>query len=225
MSSRRTGYAVIAATLLACAAAFARAEQLKLEHSPITSPRVTKHFSGRCQGKAPICLHRAILSFRLRKPARASLTLVDSSGRTVFAFTPSSGHRYPAGRVQLRWDGRTQSGGRAADGTYRLRVDLLSLGRTITIPSPLIVDTVPPTLTLLSRPGTAPVRYRVSEPAHVFLAYHHGACDSSSATVLRGHAGRVRIPAALRRQPGCMLMVAVDLAGNRSHTVSAGRLS
>jgi FlgD Ig-like domain len=222
MSSRRTGYAVIAVILLACAAAFARAEQLKLAHSPITAPRVTKHFSGVCQAHAPACVDVARLSFKLREPSTLALSLVDSAGHTVWAF-PQVVNRYPAGRVQLRWDGRTQTGARAPDGTYRLRVDLLSLGRTITIPSPLIVDTVPPTLTLLSRPGAAPVRYRVSEPAHVFLAFRPA--GGGTVTVLRGRDGRVRIPAALRRGGGSMLMVAVDLAGNRSRTVSVGSLS
>lgn len=225
MSSSRTGYAIIAATIIVSAVAFARAEQLKLEHSPVTSPRITKHFSGVCRAKATsACVDVAKLSFRLREPARVFLTLVDASGNTVYAFTQAAGRSYPAGRVSVRWRGRSQAGQRAPDGRYRLRVDLLSLGRTITIPSPLIVDTAPPTLTLLSRPGTTPVRYRVSEPAHVFLAYYRGACRRGPATVLRGHDGRVRISAALRRQPGCMLMVAVDLAGNRSRPVSAGRL-
>jgi hypothetical protein len=220
MSSRRTGYAIIAAIIVASAVAFARAEQLKLEHSPVTSPRVTKHYSPTCRPVRGACAHTAPLSFRLRKPAQVALTLVDASGHTVYAFTPAAGRRYPAGRVHLRWDGHTQAGARAPDGSYRLRVHLISLGRTITIPSPLIVDTVPPTLVLLSRPGAAPVRYRLSEPAHVFLAYTAG----GHATVLRGHDGRVRIPASLRRLRGSMRMIAVDLAGNRSQTVSAGTL-
>ena len=99
MSSRRTGYAIIAAVILASAVAFARAEQLKLEHSPITSPRITKHFSRVCRRKAPACVDMAKLSFRLRKPARVALTLVDASGHTVYAFAPAAGRRYPAGRV------------------------------------------------------------------------------------------------------------------------------
>ncbi len=223
MSSRRTGYAVIAAILLACAAAFARAEQLKLAHSPVTSPRMTKHFSPVCAENPPVpaaCLRHATLSFKLRKPAGLSLTLVDSAGHTVFVF-PQAVNRHPAGRVQVTWDGRTQSGALAPDGTYRLRVHLLTLGRTITIPTPLIVDTVKPVLTLRSRPGATPVRYRVSEPAHVFLAFNAG----GHVTVLRGRNGRVRIPEPLRRRGGSMLMVAVDLAGNRSQTVSVGSLS
>ena len=33
------------------------------------------------------------------------------------------------------------------------------------------VPEAPPLLTLLSRPGSAPVRYRVNEPARVYLAF------------------------------------------------------
>jgi FlgD Ig-like domain len=223
MSSRRTGYAIIGAILVVSAAAFARAEQLKLQHSPVTAPRITTHFSGVCEKTRPACVDAATLSFKLRKPARVALTLVDASGHTVVAFTPAAGRQYPVGRVQVTWRGRTHSGARAPDGRYRLRVHLISLGRTITIPAPLIVDTVPPVLTLVSRPGSAPVRYRVNEPARVYLAFRPAGGGRGS--VLGGHDGRVRIPAALRRSGGSMLMVAVDLAGNRSHAVSAGSLS
>ena len=74
----------------------------------------------------------------------------------------------------------------------------------------------------MSRPGAAPVRYRVSEPARVFLAIRPPSGGRSR--VLRGHDGRVRIPASLQRLAGSMVMVAVDLAGNRSRPVSAGTL-
>jgi FlgD Ig-like domain len=221
MSSRRTGYAIVATLILVSAVAFTRAEQLKLERSPITAPRITKHFSTACR-PSPLCPARATLSFRLRRASRVSLTLVDASGAAVRALTPPQGRGYGVGRVTVHWNGRGQDGGIAPDGRYLLRVDLLTLGRTITIPSPLIVDTQPPRLTLVSPPGTAPVRYHANEPVHVFMAVRPLA--GGPTRVLRGRKGRVRIPASLRHAPAVMTMVAVDLAGNRSPAIRAGTL-
>jgi hypothetical protein len=222
MSSRRTGYAIVISLIVASALAFARAEQVKLEHSPVTAVRITHHFSPICRPGPRRCKPVAPLSFKLRKPSVVELTLIDSSGHTVWTFTPPGGRHYPAGRVKVHWNGRLHSGAKAPDGHYRLRVALPTLHRTITIPNNLIVDTVPPRLTLVSRPGAIPVRYTVSEPSHVYLAIRP---DNGGRTgVLRGHNGRFRIPPPLHHLPATMVMVAIDLAGNSSGQVPAGRL-
>ncbi|MGN6379455.1 MAG: hypothetical protein ACTHNU_10930 [Gaiellales bacterium] len=220
MSRRRTGYAIVASLILASAVAFARAEQLKLERSPVASPHITKHFSTTCT-PGPRCLSHATLSFRLRTSSALGLSLVNSSGDTVWTF-PEVTNRYPPGRVTVHWNGRLNGGERAPDGHYRLRIGLRSLGRTITIPNPVIVDTVRPKLTVTSPPGAAPVRYTVNEPAHVYLLLRP--VGGGRPHLLRGRRGRVRIPAQLRRQPATMSLIAVDLAGNSSGVVSAGRL-
>jgi hypothetical protein len=222
MSSRRTGYAIVICLIVASAFAFARAEQLKLEHSPVTAVRITHHFSPVCRPGPARCKRVAPLSFKLRKPSVVELTLIDSSGHTVWTFTPPGGRQYPAGRIKVHWNGRLQSGGTAPDGHYRLRVGLPTLHRTITIPDNLVVDTMPPRLTRLSPLGALPVRYAVNEPSHVYLAIRPD--DGSSTHVLRGHNGHFHLPPRLRHVPATMVMIAIDLAGNSSRPVPAGRL-
>jgi FlgD Ig-like domain len=209
----------VAVLIAASGAAFARAEQLKLERSPVATPRITKHLSTTCK-PGPHCVHTAALGFALRTPATLELTLLDSSGRTVRTFTPDGGRRYPAGRVTLRWDGRRQGGAPAADGRYRLRVDLVSLGRTITIPDPIVLDTAAPTLALLSTPGQVPVRYRVSEQARVYLSIRPS--GGAPGTILRGRHGRVVVPAKDHGRGAIMTLIAVDAAGNVSAPLAAG---
>lgn len=222
MTSRRTGYAIVICLIVASAFAFARAEQLKLERSPVTAVRITRHFSTACHPGHLRCKPLAPLSFKLRKPSVVNLTLVDSSGRTVWTFTRANGRTYQPGRITVAWNGHVQGGGKAPDGHYRLRVAMPTLHRTITIPNSLILDTVPPRLTLVGPPGATPVRYTVSEPSRVYLAIRP---DNGGPTrVVRGRHGRVRIPLALHHQPATMVMVAIDQAGNSSGPVPAGRL-
>jgi hypothetical protein len=223
MSRHRTGYAIVGTLIAASAVAFVHAEQLKLRRAPVGDTRITKHFSTTCR-PSHSCprSHRAPLRFRLRTPARLRLTLVNAAGRTVRTFTPPGGRRYGRGDVQVRWDGRTDAGRRAPDGRYRLRVELPAQGRTITIHDPVVLDTVPPRLRLVSRPGRTPVRYAVSEHARVFLAVRPLA--GGDLRLLRGHRGRVVVPPSLARSPARMTLVAVDLAGNASRAISAGRL-
>jgi FlgD Ig-like domain len=222
MPATRTGYAVVAVLIVASGGAFLRAEQLKLERSPVASPRITKHLSTTCK-PGPHCVRVAVLRFALRTPATLELTLVNSSGRTVRTFTPAAGRPYSEGTVSVSWDGRTQSGSPAADGRYRLRVDLVSLDRAITIPDPVVLDTVAPTLTLSSRPGQIPVRYAVSEQARVYLSLRPA--DGSPGTVLRGRRGRVLVPAADQEHGATMTLVAVDAAGNVSAPLAAGAMA
>ena len=157
--SRRTGIIVIAAMLAASGLAFLRAEQLKLERSPVGSTHLQKYFSTTCTPLHPRTRcrsHSALLRFRLRKAGRVALAIVSTSGATIDRLTPAAGRRLPQGPVAMRWDGRTDAGAQAPQGTYHLRVHLLSLGRTITIPDPIELDLTAPAVTLLSRPARSP---------------------------------------------------------------------
>lgn len=220
MSTRRTGYAIVGTLILASAVAFVHAEQLKLQRGPVGATRITKHFSPVCRaGPACPASHLALLRFRLRTGARLELTLVDAAGATVRTFTPPGGRRYSPGLVKVYWNGRTEARRPAPDGRYRLRVALVG-NRTITIPDPLILDTKPPRLRLLSAPGRLPVRYATNEQANVYLAVHPVAGGRTH--ILRGHRGRVVVPAALVSAPATLKLVAVDRAGNASPAVAAG---
>jgi flagellar hook capping protein FlgD len=225
MSQKRTGYLVIAVLLAVSGVAFLRAEQLKLQHSPVGAVQIQKQFSTTCPVHANLrCRsHSARLSFRLRNPGRLALAIVDGSGRVVDRLG-SSGRRHGRGRVTITWDGRETSGATAADGTYHLRVSLLDLHRTITIPDPIGLDTTAPTLTLPDGPGHLPLRYRTSEQAVVFVhAVAVGGADAGHGALFRGHGGRVHFRRT--RLAGAQVritLVAVDPAGNASAPVDAG---
>ena len=139
--SHRAAAAIPLVLIALCAAAFLRAEQLKLHHSPVAHPHVRQAFSPGCTD--PGCLPAAKLRFTLRKPQALDLAIVDADGNVTKTFATNRSYR--KGPVVLHWDGSTDSGAQAADGRYRLRVTLAD-GRQVTIPDAIIVDTVPPTI-------------------------------------------------------------------------------
>jgi FlgD Ig-like domain len=221
----RTGIIVIAVLLAASGLAFLRAEQVKLERSPVGGTKLQKYFSTTCpiHRKTRCTSHSALLRFRLRKPAKVALAIENSAGEIVRRLTPAAGERRPRGPVKLRWNGRTDSGAPAPPGTYHLRVDLLSLGRVITIPDPIELDNTRPTLTLLSGHGVLPLRYRTSEPAVVYVVARGVGAAAGRAALYRGHSGRVHFRhTQLDGSTVRITLVAVDRAGNTSTTVTAG---
>jgi len=139
--SHRAAAAIPLVLIALCAAAFLRAEQLKLHHSAVGHPHVRQAFSPGCTD--PGCLPAAKLRFTLRKPQALDLAIVDASGNVTK--TLATNRSYRKGPVVLHWDGSTDAGGGAPDGRYRLRVTLAD-GRQVTIPDAIIVDTVPPTI-------------------------------------------------------------------------------
>ena len=125
---------LVLALLGGTAAAFAVTEALKLEGWAIARPRATKTFApdARCGPR------KARLSFRLLRSDRIDAVVVDAEGRPVR--TLASRVPRPRGRVRLRWDGSRDTGGRAPDGEYRLRVHLARKDRTITLPNVVRLD-------------------------------------------------------------------------------------
>lgn len=120
--------------------AFAVTQSLKLERSPLTAPRFDKRFSPVCRCEQS----RARLAFRLRKPDRLDLALLDRDGRVVRAL--GQDRPYERGAVRLLWDGRDGAGLLVPDGPYRLRVHLDRSRRTVVIPNAVLVDSKPPKL-------------------------------------------------------------------------------
>jgi hypothetical protein len=139
--SHRAAAAIPLVLIALCAAAFLRAEQLKLHHSAVGHPHVRQAFSPGCTD--PGCLPVAKLRFMLRKPQALNLAIVDADGNVTK--TLATGRSYRKGPVVLHWDGSTNAGAQAADRHYRLRVTLAD-GREVTIPDAIIVDTVPPAI-------------------------------------------------------------------------------
>ena len=166
---------VVALLLGGSAAAFALAEHLKLERSPVFRTRVGKLLGPNCR-----CQHRRIpVQFSLRKPERLSVVVVDSDGkavRTLLMPTP-----VPAGRQRFGWDGRDDSGQVVPAGTYKPRLHLAKEHRTILMPNPIKVDPARPAIALVSlaprvispgrvfRRNHVAVRWRASEPVQALL--------------------------------------------------------
>ena len=157
------------------AAAFAVTQGLKIEPSPILAPRIDKVFS-------PVCdcgTRLAGIQFRLRKPDRVQLDIVDSNGDVVRELV--SGKRLRRGTVTYTWNGRDDQGQFVGEGVYKPRVHLADHHRTIDLPNDMRVDTTPPTISLVSvaprefspdgdRHGDrVVVAYKTSEPAHGVL--------------------------------------------------------
>ena len=92
---------LVVGLLAGSAAAFAVTERLKLERSPIFGTQVDKRVS-------PETGRRAKIVFRLRKPERLSLAIVDSKGDVVRELINSS--HVSAGRKQYYWGGRDDAG-------------------------------------------------------------------------------------------------------------------
>ncbi len=225
MARVRIATVVVGALIVAAAAAFLRAEHLKLERSPVARPVIQRYFSATCTVGTRHCRasHRASLSFTLRRPATVALAIVDAGGHVVRRL----GEPAPRskGVVSTSWDGRTGSGALAPDGDYHLRVELRSLDRTITIPDPLVLDDTRPVVTLESPPGAVPVRYGVSERARVWavarIANYAGTGDAPRAS-FRGRNGVVHFRHARQIPPGTpisLVLVALDAAGNSSTIV------
>ena len=218
------------------AAAFAVTQGLKLEKSPILSPRITKTFSPRCDCARWAPLNggdRADVNFRLRKGDRVTLQIVDGDGEVVRTLIRAQ--RYPVGRLDVPWDGRDDAGQIVADGDYRPRVRLADAHRTIVIPNEMKVDTVKPRIERfsLSRRVFSPdgdgradgisVAYELSERGRVRLLVNGkqrvrklGQAPTGALQWFGRLRGRPVRPRLYRLE-----LVAVDDAGNRTR-VSAG---
>ena len=211
--SHRAAAAIPLVLIALCAAAFLRAEQLKLHHSAVAHPHVRQAFSPGCTD--PGCLPAARLSFTLRKAQALVLAIVDADGNVTR--TIATGRRYRKGPVVLHWDGSTDSGGQAPDGRYRLRVTLAD-GREVTIPDAFIVDTVPPTIRI-DRVRRGPAALAIHYTRSLGNGYALMIVRQGSRIVLQKRViPHVAHLAYGQVAPGRYLieMVAVDQAGNRT---------
>lgn len=174
--ARALSTTLVLALLAATAAAFALTEGVKLERTPVFGTKVSKTFSPAC-GCASAYAH---VQFRLRSRQRLKVWIERDGGQRVRTLVP--GTVYPRGGVGLTWDGLTDAGTTVADGVYRPVVKLVASHRTIVVPSMIVLDTKPPTITvrkpqfpLLSPDGDGRrdvfrVPYRIDERAQAILS-------------------------------------------------------
>ena len=125
------------------------------------------------------------MRFRLPRSDRVTASVVDERGDEVRRLADD---RLLGARTHyFHWDGRTDAGRRAGDGTYRLRVSLRSQGRSLLAPRTVTVDTTPPAPRMVrvspativpgggGRRGRARMRYEgPSDPAPRFTVYRTG---------------------------------------------------
>jgi hypothetical protein len=144
------------------------------------------------------------LSFTLAKPALVALRILAADG-AVLAL-PFTG-QLEAGPQLIAWDGSGVAG-RLADGAYTAQVTaadgLGDLVQQLTV----TIDTVAPTLTLLSGPE---LRLSLSESATLTVVL-----DGQQSTLVAGP-GDFRVPAGA--PPTSFSAVATDAAGNVSGTI------
>lgn len=216
---------LVLALLLATAAAFAVAERLKLERSPVTAPIIDRIVGPTCRCEQAV----ARLGLRLRGGHTIDVSIVDAAGRSVRVLATAL--RRPAGPVRFAWDGRDDAGDVVPDGRYRLRVRLRDERRAITVPTPIRVDSTPPRIRLVSAsPGVlspdddgrgdrVQYVYRVNELARAWVVVN--GVDTVRGRLGRPGRGRVRWRGRVRGEPASpgtyeTWLVAEDEAGNRS---------
>jgi FlgD Ig-like domain len=206
------------------AAAFAVTQGLKIEPSPILAPHIDKVFSPVCDCGTRV----AVIRFRLRKPDRVQLDIVDGNGDVVRELV--SGRRLRSGTVTYTWNGRDDQGRFVGEGVYKPRVHLADQHRTIDLPNEMRVDTTAPRITLVSaaprafspdgdgRRDRVVVAYKTTEPAHGVLlvdgarvVFTRRQLERSSLDWNGRVHGKVLAPGAHRLQ-----LAAEDRAGNLS---------
>jgi len=222
--------ALVAALLVATGLSTLYVESLKLEPSPIRGTRVTKVFSPVCRCDST----KARISFRVGKPDAVDVSIVDAAGHDVRDLAVNRTVTHKA--VAFLWNGRDNSGAVVRDGLYQPRVRLDLLEKTFVLPNAIQVDTKAPRITVVSvRPRIiSPDGDRRSDRVDITFRVDQRAQTSLLVDGLQRVLGRPARLAGQLRWFGqidgksvvagtvALTVVAVDVAGNRSHPAAAG---
>jgi flagellar hook assembly protein FlgD len=137
----RLAGAVFAVLAVATFAAFFVAQRLK--HGPTVVQsfhRAPAVFSPNNDGRFDV----ERFSFTIKKSDDVTVDIVTAQGDPIKRLV-SDEHLDAYRRIAtLRWNGRTDSGARAPDGVYRVRVILRSQDRSVVVPKKFGLDTTPP---------------------------------------------------------------------------------
>lgn len=222
---RTLSTAVIVGLLAATAAAFAITERLKLTKSPIMGTKVVREYV------SPRAHTTAAFAIRFRRADRLTVSILDAHRNEVD--TLAYRVLVPRGRRTFTWNGRTDAGATARDGTYRMEVHFANQRRTILIPNPIVLASKPPvvldagvTPKAFSPDGdhqfdTVEIHYTLNENAHVVVFVHgrriiRGRFSKSKDKVTWGGTLNGKL-----LPPGRYVLTvgAVDLAGNVAQKV------
>lgn len=166
----RVAKVAFALLVVATFGAFFVAQRLKATPSLVLEAKARPLFSPNQDGRKD----RARWSFMLKRDDQMSVRVVDDDGEVVRTLT--DGRQTEAyNRQTFEWDGTTDEGAMAPDGTYRLRLALRRQGRSITIARAVEKDTVPPSPEVLSigpedDPGPEVLPGADGDPAQVRLS-------------------------------------------------------
>jgi hypothetical protein len=86
---------------------------------------------------------RARIVLRARESDVLTADLIDEAGNPVRRLVTERPIR-PSQPIRVTWNGRTDQGGIAPDGVYRIRATLLDQGRSVVNPRLITLDTEPP---------------------------------------------------------------------------------
>lgn len=125
--------------VLATLAAFVVTQKLKSSPPLVVRPHIFSVFSPAPDARVT----RARISFWIVNADDVSVSIVDDEGRIVRRLADGR-HLPKRKRIVLSWNGRTDDGALAPDGSYRVRVALIHQGRTIDLPQPIRLDTRAP---------------------------------------------------------------------------------
>lgn len=82
------------------------------------------------------------ISFASKRTDEVTVSIVDAAGDVVRVLGQRRARALR--RLVFVWDGRTDMGVRAPDGSYRTRIDLRRQGRSIEVPGAIVLDTAVP---------------------------------------------------------------------------------
>jgi flagellar hook assembly protein FlgD len=103
--------------------------ELRGAEDAVSSVRITHVLVPGAEGRSGA----AKIRFALAEPdRRADVLVIDPDERV--AATLAAAAELAAGRHKYRWDGRTDAGGRAPSGPYRVRIVLREQGREVVPP-------------------------------------------------------------------------------------------
>jgi flagellar hook assembly protein FlgD len=141
----RLAAGVFGVLVVATFGAFFLAQRLKNSPPVLSEIGVRPLFSPNGDGRFDVTR----VSFRVKETDDITVAVIDAEGDEVRELT-SNRHVHAGELVRLKWNGRTDDGGRAPDGRYRYRITLRHQGRSVKLATSVRLDTVPPRPRVLS---------------------------------------------------------------------------
>jgi hypothetical protein len=165
----RLAAVVFGVLVIATFGAFFVAQRLKNAPSIVQQFKRTPLFSPNHDGRKD----RAYVNFKLKETDDVTVSVVNSEGDEIRILADD--RRLPAYTpTQFAWNGLTDAGHMAPDGSYRIRISLRRQGRSVTVPLVIRLDLTPPRPRVLSigptkGPGPEVLPLPEGGPAEVHL--------------------------------------------------------